>query len=407
MRPFFSLGTLNNEDFLSVFGGRRGNQSPFVAWKRGDLRFGMASSADGQGFVERMRITSAGNVGIGTEDAKATLTVNGNLSVSSYRIKLGLEQNGGGRLVISNTPGDNKIFLEALSTDGTSHASEILLTGRNSEPVPQLSIIANTTRLVGSLAVDSTLTVDNNIGIRQNYLYVSGNKGWSSLTYNAHHNPTNNTWIFPDASRPAVTIEMDDNGEKRRFEVWSTTAGAPTAWVRLLALDCNTGNLYVKGSFIQGVSVRVLQRQLLWAWGAGPANVRAAPGVFGWRPIRHVGGWRCGQHWRGECHRRHGHGAERWSDRQSYWLLRGWGALGTCPLGLWARLQAAGRRCQAWCRACWAICGQASAHRSLQAMVRRATSGFTYGRAQCMPAPFSRLSTTTLLALSTLPLPMG
>ena len=123
-----------------------------------------------------MRITSAGNVGIGTEDAKATLTVNGNLSVSSYRIKLGLEQNGGGQLVISNTPGDNKIFLEALSTDGTSHASEILLTGRNSEPVPQLSIIANTTRLVGSLAVDSTLTVDNNIGIRQNYLYVSGNK---------------------------------------------------------------------------------------------------------------------------------------------------------------------------------------------------------------------------------------
>jgi hypothetical protein len=63
--PLFSLGTLNNEDFLSVFGGRRGNQSPFVAWKRGDLRLGMTNTVDGGGFVERLRITSTGNIGLG------------------------------------------------------------------------------------------------------------------------------------------------------------------------------------------------------------------------------------------------------------------------------------------------------------------------------------------------------
>ena len=53
------------------------------------------------------------------------------------------------------------------------------------------------------------------------------------------------------------------------------------------------------------------------------------------------------------------------------------------------------------------MCGQASAHRSEQATVRNATSGFTCERAQCIPLPFSRASTTSLLALSTLPLPMG
>src|SRR5262245_59203157 len=64
--PLFSLGTLNNEDFLSVFSGRRSNQLPFIAWKRGDLRLGMATTVDGGGFAEKFRITATGNVGIGT-----------------------------------------------------------------------------------------------------------------------------------------------------------------------------------------------------------------------------------------------------------------------------------------------------------------------------------------------------
>jgi len=38
---------------------------------------------------------------------------------------------------------------------------------------------------------------------------------------------------------------------------------------------------------------------------------------------------------------------------------------------------------------------------------RNARSGLTLNRLQCMPAPFSRASTTTLLALSTMPLPIG
>ena len=57
------------------------------------------------------------------------------------------------------------------------------------------------------------------------------------------------------------------------------------------------------------------------------------------------------------------------------------------------------------------IWGHASAQRSLQATVRSTTSGFTWGRAQRIPAriptPLSLTSTTSVVALSTLPLPRG
>ena len=55
----------------------------------------------------------------------------------------------------------------------------------------------------------------------------------------------------------------------------------------------------------------------------------------------------------------------------------------------------------------WLISGQTSCHRPLQTTVRRATMGFTCSLAQCIPKPLSRASTTSLLALSTAPLPMG
>ncbi|MEV0293913.1 hypothetical protein [Nocardia sp. NPDC050710] len=78
-------------------------------------------------------------------------------------------------------------------------------------------------------------------GIRQNELYLSGGVGWSSLSYNAFHNSANNNWEFPDPSRKAVTIEMDDNGGTPRFQVWSTTSGNTTGWQPRLMVDGETG----------------------------------------------------------------------------------------------------------------------------------------------------------------------
>ena len=87
------------------------------------------------------------------------------------------------------------------------------------------------------------LHVNSNTGIRQNSLYLSGGNGWSSLSYNAHHNDANSQWVFPEPSHAAVTIEMDDHGGLPRLEVFSTTTAAPTTWTQRLAVDGNSGNV--------------------------------------------------------------------------------------------------------------------------------------------------------------------
>ena len=87
------------------------------------------------------------------------------------------------------------------------------------------------------------LHVNANTGIRQNSLYISGGAGWSSLSYNAHHDEANGQWVFADPSHKAVTIEMDDAAGSPRFQVLSTTTQAPTKWVQRLAVDGNSGNV--------------------------------------------------------------------------------------------------------------------------------------------------------------------
>jgi hypothetical protein len=65
--PIVAITTPGAADFMSLFGGRSGNQNPFIAWKRGPLRFATATGFGGQSFSEKMRINSDGRVGIGTE----------------------------------------------------------------------------------------------------------------------------------------------------------------------------------------------------------------------------------------------------------------------------------------------------------------------------------------------------
>jgi hypothetical protein len=91
---------------------------------------------------------------------------------------------------------------------------------------------------------------------------------------------------------------------------------------------------------------------------------------------------------------------------------RGVGAVGTTRgAGMGAAGQRARGRRWRWAAACrrhgGTIGGQASAQRSVQAMVRSASSGATCCRAQCMPLPFSRASPTSVVARSTAPLPLG
>jgi Chaperone of endosialidase len=99
----------------------------------------------GTNNANRMVIAANGNVGIGTMTPAYPLDVR-----SGGAIKLGLEGNGGGQLILANNAGDNKIYLEAFSADGNGSAAELLLTGRNVEPIPTIKLVATTTHVTGA-----------------------------------------------------------------------------------------------------------------------------------------------------------------------------------------------------------------------------------------------------------------
>jgi hypothetical protein len=106
-----------------------------------------AWSADGTTSATEMLFTGkwGANVPALTIDADT-------LNVQSTQVWFSLANNGGGRLRIANNPNDNKLYLEAYSADAGSSASEFLLTGFASGPVPQLTLNATNTTVTGTLA---------------------------------------------------------------------------------------------------------------------------------------------------------------------------------------------------------------------------------------------------------------
>jgi hypothetical protein len=82
---------------------------------------------------------------------------------------------------------------------------------------------------LGTSAPTNGLHLDRADGLRQRYLYMSGDAGWSSFSYNAHHDAGNVLWQYPDPTRASITIELDDErGARPRFEVYSRPAGGPS-----------------------------------------------------------------------------------------------------------------------------------------------------------------------------------
>jgi hypothetical protein len=84
--------------------------------------------------------------------------------------------------------------------------------------------------------------------IQHGDLYLSGGAGGtggSSLTYNAHRNKDNNDWVFPNPTKTAVTLEIDDGAEggNSRLDVFSTTTSAKDIWVHRLRVDGETGHV--------------------------------------------------------------------------------------------------------------------------------------------------------------------
>lgn len=183
------------------------------------LAIGAKSGVDSSGndiYTESFVVLDNGNVGIGTS------TPNAPLQLPSDGIQIGT----------SATPTDN--FYIQSNTDGPRG---LRIYNKN---LGSGVLVASFTQ-TGLVGIDTnnpsnTLHVNGNLGIRQNALFMSGNPDWSSVSFNAYHNDANNGWIFPDPTKPAMTIEMDATGGDSRFELFSTVTGNNQAWISRMKL---------------------------------------------------------------------------------------------------------------------------------------------------------------------------
>ncbi len=180
-------------------------------------------------------MTYDGKVGIGTPTPQQTLSVAGSLNVDQLNANAGtinpgltFGANSGEGIASRRTAGTNRFGLDFYTLF-----------------LSRMSITNDGKVGIGTTAPTQPLHVNGTIGLRQNRLYLSGDVGGSSLTYNAHRNALNNDWIFPDPSRHAVTLEMDDFGSVPRFEVYTNMAGNSAGWVRRLSIKGDSGNVII------------------------------------------------------------------------------------------------------------------------------------------------------------------
>ncbi len=138
-----------------------GTGTPFIDFhfkgKQEDFNVRVINDADKQLTIAG-NLQVSGNAGLKGAVSTGALTVGGDLAVTGKLIRLSLAGGGGGQLVLANNPNDNRVYLEAYNTTGDGNAAELLLTGFQSQAVPQLSLYAGNTTATGSLTVNGTLT---------------------------------------------------------------------------------------------------------------------------------------------------------------------------------------------------------------------------------------------------------
>lgn len=96
-----------------------------------------------------------GSVGIGREPG-SIVGLDFGLDVSAQAIRLGLDGNGGGQLLLVNNFGDNKIYLEGLNGTTDGSASEMLFTGYAGGQIPKLTLKGTTTEFTGNVGIGNS-----------------------------------------------------------------------------------------------------------------------------------------------------------------------------------------------------------------------------------------------------------
>jgi hypothetical protein len=222
------IGTLTPQNPLGIRGA--GSSEDLISFEdaSGSTKWHINQKVNGTpglNFAEtgvadfRLFLQPGGKVGIGTQTPAGRLTLAGIIqpaqgNVTFFSQTADIEYDGG----------NDQLFL----IRATGSASTAFIGGKIG---------------IGTTTPSNMLHVSDPNGIRQGYLYLSGDVGWQSLTYNAYHDAQGSGWVFPDPTRPAVTIEMDDAGGRGRFDVWSTPTTNKTGWIQRLRIDGETGNV--------------------------------------------------------------------------------------------------------------------------------------------------------------------
>jgi hypothetical protein len=243
------------------------NQTPWLrlspAGDPPDERVVLATvNLDDAGVVQPDGLTAAGRSGPTPSvaglrlSAPASTTGAADPSVSDLPVAHLQARPGGGVQLQVSGPAGHVEFAGDQDTFAEMSVAADRFSLRRADGTEPILLDPTTARLgIGTNSPSHALHITDNQGLRQNALFVSGTTGWSSVSYNAHHNEANNDWTFPDPSRPAVTVEMDDANGTPRFQVWTTTSAAPTAWNLRLSVDGNTGLVQVPGGVqLGGVS---------------------------------------------------------------------------------------------------------------------------------------------------------
>lgn len=123
----------------------------------------------------------------GATNLTGPLALAGDINAHGSSHRFGLDANGGGQLVLTNNPNDNKIYIEAFNTAFNGSAAELLLTGASGGALPQLTLMASNTTASGnfratSLTVDGLASFAGNLNIADHTLFLRSDNnhglGW-------------------------------------------------------------------------------------------------------------------------------------------------------------------------------------------------------------------------------------
>jgi hypothetical protein len=131
-------------------------------------------------------------------------------------IVLDLSPSGGGQLLIGNNTNDNKIFLEGLSSDGNGEASEMLITGRFPRSLPLFSVLADSTRLLGTVQVGEDINAaftfkPADASPNAGYIRFGDNTGWK-LHFGRSRENSILTGAPLNTGITGVLMTLQDNG---------------------------------------------------------------------------------------------------------------------------------------------------------------------------------------------------